>query len=303
MKKIFHRNTLIVVFVLALMLLSVPTNMSVSAQATTTNFTATYRGQGSNSSTCNTTFNIVGQEPSASGTYPVFVYTVGTNENFTSSLATAAVNGMAQRGFVAATIQYANGQFGTCSQISGKAECIYDANSATSAITTLCNRPKADCNKGIVVAGFSQGSVIADLAKNFDARVEAAWGMGDGVSYTFLFNLRSCLANGNRALASDRLRAINGQRDIFVGSNTSGVRSQLQTLTGFNCGSSALSCLQNNGSGWYIVQDGQTQDGRADHCYMFVGGCTGNLDPNFVNGNAPFCLNPNLDWLKNFARP
>src|SRR5690348_2984607 len=132
-----------------------------AARAATTSFTATYTGQGSGASTCGTTFSISGQEPSTTGTHPVFVYMVGTSETYTNASATAAVTGMANRGYVAATVQYDSGSFGNCAQISGKAQCIFDASSATSAVRVLCARAKADCSKGIVVGGFSQGSVIA----------------------------------------------------------------------------------------------------------------------------------------------
>lgn len=272
----------------------------------TTSFTASYTGQGSGSTTCNTSFSIVGQEPSATGTFPVFVYMVGTTETFNNNgAASAAVSGMANRGFVAASIQYDSGQFGNCSQISGKAKCIFNPASATSAITQLCNRAKADCSKGVLVGGFSQGAVMATLAKNFDARVQAAWGMGDGVTYS-TFNLSACMANGNRTLASDHLRAVDGQADQFIGPQESQVRSQFQTLTGDNCGTSATSCLQSNGSGWIIVLNGQVQSGNADHCYMRSNGCFSSQttnDPGWLNGTAPWELNANLNWLAGFALP
>jgi hypothetical protein len=273
---------------------------------TTAGFTDTYTGQGAGATTCNTSFNIVGQEPTATGPFPVFVYMVGTNETYNNNgAAAAAVSGMANRGFVAASIQYDSGEFGTCSQISGKAKCIFNPASAVSAISKLCSRTKADCSKGVVVGGFSQGSVIATLAKNFDARVQAAWGMGDGVVYS-TFNLNSCMANGNRTLASDHLRAVDGQADQFLGPQESTVRSQLQTLTGFNCGTSATSCLQSNGSGWIIVLNGQVQSGNADHCYMRTNGCFSSQttnDPGWLNGSDAWELNANLNWLKTFVQP
>src|SRR4051812_40328572 len=102
------------------------TVLAFAARAATTSFTATYTGQGSRASTCNTSFNISGQEPSATGTYPLFVYMVGTSESYTNASATAAVAGMANRGYVAATVQYDSGSFGNCTQISGKAQCIFD---------------------------------------------------------------------------------------------------------------------------------------------------------------------------------
>jgi len=273
-----------------------------SAWAQTTSFTATY--QGTNSTTCNTSYSIDGEEPTAAGTYPVFLYMVGTTETFNNASATAAVQGMANRGYVAGTIQYNSGSFGNCSQIGAKAACIFKPSSATSAVEVLCSRAKADCTKGIVVAGFSQGAVIATLAKNTDSRVQAAYGLGDGVKYSF-FDLSSCMANGKRTLPSDRLRAVNGVKDQFTGNTESAQQTNMQSLTGFTCASGATSCLQSNGSGWIIVQDNQVQDGTADHCYMRAsGGCNGSqnsLDSGWQNGTANWELNANLDWLKGFT--
>jgi hypothetical protein len=79
----------------------------------------------------------------------------------------------------------------------------------------------------------------------------------------------------------------------------------LQTLTGFNCGTSATSCLQSNGSGWIIVLNGQVQSGNADHCYMRTNGCFSSAttnDPGWLNGTSAWELNPNLDWLSGFAQ-
>lgn len=283
-----------------------PAAGEVSQALTTTSFTATYTGQGRSSSSCNTTFNISGQEPTTTGTFPVFIYTIGTGETFTNASATAAVAAMASRGFVAATVAYSSGSFGACAAISGKARCIFNGASSTSALARLCSRAKADCSKGVVVGGFSQGAVIATLARNFDTRVQAAWGMGDGVQYSS-FNLTSCMGNGNRSLPSSRLRAVDGEKDQFIGPNANNVRSQFLTLTGLSCGSTATNCLQANGSGWYIVQNAQVGDGSADHCYMRrtgdCGGSQNSLDAGWQTGTAPWELNANLDWLKTFTTP
>jgi hypothetical protein len=279
----------------------------IDQAVTTTAFTATYSGQGNGSTSCSSTFNISGQEPSIDGKFPVFVYTIGTSETFTNASATAAVASMASRGFVAATVAYNSGSFSGCSTISGKARCIFTGSSSTSALATLCARAKADCSKGVVVGGFSQGAVIATLAKNFDARVQAAYGMGDGVKYSF-FNLSSCMANGSRTLASDHLRVVDGEQDQFIGPNAANVRTQMKTLTGLDCGTSAFSCLNGNGSGWIIVQNGQVADGSADHCYMRASGnnCSGNqnqLDTGWATGTQAFQLNANLDFLATFTTP
>lgn len=271
-----------------------------TATAQTLNrFTATYKG---GSSSCTTTYSIEGREPATPGAYPVFIYTVGTNESYTHASAIAAIDTMAARGYVAATLQYPNASFGTCSTLSGRARCIFDAASASSAVQALCARPNADCSKGIVTGGFSQGSIMAILAKNYDSRVQAAWGLGAGVNYSG-YDLSSCVADGKRTLPSDRLRAINGEADGFMGGNISGVRSQLQTLTGLSCGSTATDCARANSSGWTIVRNTDVVDGAADHCYMRHGGCVGStLDDRWRHGSSNWSLDYNLNWLSGFTQ-
>ena len=271
----------------------------------TISFTASYSGQGIAATTCNTTDTITGQEPEASGQYPVFLYMVGTTETSTNASATAAVQGMANRGYVAASIEYDSTEFGDCSQIAGKAMCIFNPKSPTSAVEVLCARAKADCSKGIVVAGFSQGAVIGTLAKNTDSRVQGVYGMGDGVNYAAT-NLSSCMANGKRTLPSDRLRAVNGNKDEFTGVTEAAQQSNMESLTGFTCSPGSTSCLQSNGSGWIIVQDDQTEADLADHCYMRDGGCVASedsLDSGWKSGSSNWELNANLKWLTQFTRP
>jgi hypothetical protein len=227
---------------------------------------------------------------------------VGTTETFNNDgAASAAVSRMAAKGFVSASIQYDSGAFGNCTQISGKAKCIFDPSSKVSAITVLCERAKADCSKGVVVGGFSQGAVMATLAANFDSKVKAAFGMGDGVQFSN-FNLTSCMDNGSRTLSSRNLRAVDGQNDQFNGPQENTVRTHLQALTGFNCGSSATSCLQSNGSGWIIVTTSNVSN--PDHCYMRTNGCFSSEttdNSSWLNGTAPWELNANLNWLAGFA--
>lgn len=281
------------------LLVSLTWSVTAGAQ-TLTGFTATYRG---GSSTCGTLYNIQGKEPSSTGTYPVFIYTVGTTESYTHASALAAVEEMASRGFVAATVQYPNASFGACSTLTGRAKCIFDGSTATSALATLCARPRADCSKGVVVAGFSQGSIMAILARDHDARVRAAYGLGAGVQYS-TYDLRACIADGRRALTSDRLRVVNGEGDVFMGSSESSVRGQLQQLTGLTCTSTSTACFRSNDSGWYVVKNAEASDGVADHCYMRQGGCTGgSLDQKWLNGTYGWSLDPNLAWLARFTQP
>lgn len=270
----------------------------------TTSFTASYTGSGTSGGACNQTFSINGEAPAASGTYPVFIYLVGTTESYDNASAMAAVHDMASKGYVAASVGYATSLFGGCSVLSGKASCVFNPNRQMSAISQVCSRGDADCSKGIVVAGFSQGSVMATLAKNFDPQVQAVYGMGLSDHYA-TYGLQACVDNGNRALPSSRLRAVDGESSGFSGPGQSAVQNTLENVTGDKCKPGSYSCLdQKNGSGWVIVKNSQVQDLIADHCYMRVGGCGFNqndLDAGWENGSDPWEMDPNLQWLTNFT--
>ncbi|HEX3142162.1 MAG TPA: hypothetical protein VHQ87_19040 [Rhizobacter sp.] len=264
------------------------------------NFTATY-------SAGLTTYNIQGTEPSDGAKHPVFIYTVGTTETWNNAQATAAVAEMAAKGFVAAAVQYDSSLFGTCSQILSKASYIYKGSTTSSAVAKLCARTTADCSKGILAAGFSQGSVIAINAKNYDSRVRAAYGMGAHNLYTAAYSLGSCMNNGGHTLAATNIRIVNGETDTFPGGTPSTVRSSSQSVTGKSCGSTAYSCLNTNGSGWIMVKGSQVGDGSADHCYQRAAGdCVGSentLDNGWRNGADAWELKANLSWLAGFATP
>lgn len=275
--------------------------MLASAQ---TSFSMTYKG-GSTSS-CGSTYNISGKEPSASGKYPLFVYIGGTGESYTSNWGAAAIDEAVSKGFVAASVQYDNGSFGTCSTIGTRAKCIFNPSNANSAIAKLCSRAKVDCSKGIVTGGLSQGSIISVLSKNTDARVRASFGQGTGSTYTVAYNLESCMADGKHKQTGDRIRIVNGERDMFVGGTESVARSQAELVTGLKC-TGKQSCFRSNGSGWYIVKDAQVYDLNADHCFMGYGGvigvqCSGLLvDPGYQYGSEPWQVKATIAWLKTFV--
>jgi hypothetical protein len=263
-----------------------------SATAQAADFTSSYSAGLS-------TYSIKGTEPST-GKHPVFIYTVGTTESHDNAQAMGAVAEMAAKGFVAAAVQYDSSAFGTCSQILSKARYIYNSGSTSSAISKLCARASADCSKGVVVAGFSQGSIIAVNAKNYDSRVRAAYGMGSHTSYT-AYVMNSCMTPGNYTISKDNVRIVNGQSDSFpVGS----VRSSSESVAGRSCGTFAYECLASNGSGWIMVRDSAVGDGSADHCYQRVGGCLGLqsvTDSTWRNGSTNWGLKANLTWLNGFV--
>ncbi len=274
--------------------------------AAQTSFSGTYKG-GSTSS-CGTTYNITGKEPTTSGKYPVYIHIGGTGENYNSAWAMAAVNAMAAKGFVAASVAYDNGSFGTCTTISTRAKCIFNGANANSAIAKICARAKADCSKGVVTGGLSQGSIISVLSGNFDNRIRASMGQGAGSTYTAAYNLSSCVANGNHTTPGDRLRIINGERDMFVGGTEAVARSQATLVTGRSC-TGATECFGANGSGWAVVKDYQVNDLYADHCFMGLGTygsqCTGvaAVDSNYQNGSGAWALPATTNWLKSFVTP
>ncbi|WOB08250.1 hypothetical protein [Piscinibacter gummiphilus] len=276
------------------------TSASVSALAQTA-FTSSYRG--GTSSLCTSSYTITGYEPSTSGKYPVYIHTVGTGEDYNSELTMTQVKAMAAKGFVAASVEYASGSFGSCSTIGAKARCIFNGSNSNSAIAKLCARAKADCSKGVVTGGLSQGSIVSVLSRNYDSRIRASYGQGTGTNYS-IYNLSSCMNNGGHTQAADRIRIVNGESDSFVGPTASNVRTASQAITGLSCGSSALSCFRSNGSGWYIVKGAEVEDGSADHCYMLVGGCTARtLDNGFKTGSAAWQMDANQNWLKSFVTP
>ena len=275
--------------------------------AAQSSFTMSYKG--GSTSACSSSYSISGKEPSAAGKYPVYVHVGGTWESYNGVWATAAVNAAVARGFVAATVQYDNASFGSCSTIGTRAKCIFNPSNVNSAIAKLCSRAKADCSKGVVTGGLSQGSIISVLSRNYDSRIRASMGQGTGSTYTVAYNLQSCIANGKHTQPGSRLRIINGERDMFVGGTEAIARSQAELVTGIKCSGSPTSCFQGNGAGWAIVKDYNTVDLYADHCFMGLGTygaqCTGvlALDPNYQYGSGSWALPATMDWLKSFVTP
>jgi hypothetical protein len=137
--------------------------------------------------------------------------------------------------------------FGSCSTISGR-QGILHAASTSSAIAKLCARPTAQGHRH----RRPELAHLSVLAKNYDSRVQASMGQGTGSTYTVAYNLESCMANGKHAQPGDRIRIINGERDMFVGGTEAIARSQAELVTGLKC-TGRQSCFRSNGSGWYVV--------------------------------------------------
>ena len=84
----------------------------------------------------------------------------------------------AARGFVAAMITPPNPAM-ECSQLEAAASATY-GSASNSALSVLCARASADCNRGVAVHGFSMGGLISALAPKFSSLVTASIASGAG---------------------------------------------------------------------------------------------------------------------------
>jgi poly(3-hydroxybutyrate) depolymerase len=276
--------------------------LAAPASAATVDSEQTYRGfnlwEWVAADKCNDdrpTFQL--SEPAAEGRYPVALYLHGTMGDWGPNTEGKRIaQAFAEHGFVAAAPKYDSWLTNYPSAVDAHARCIVSAAQPGSVITKVCARPKADCSKGIVVVGFSQGGAIAVRTRNFNAGVRAAWGMG--VNGPDLSTSYAAPA-GSRALPNDRLRITLGQADL----ETSGYgHTVLDKMTGSSC--TTFDCLRPDGSGYAVVAHAEVADHWADHCYWQAAGC--NLDPPFDPGFAPPSTRPwslltGIGWLKSYV--
>ena len=237
------------------------------------------------------------------GPYPVFVWTPGTFEVYGDPLSLLFISQMAQRGFLAASVQYSNTQMmaQTCHAYTQGAKGIFDATRSTSAVSTLCALSSAQCRQGVVTAGISQGGMLAVLARNYAPNVKAAYALsaGDINQLAVKIDLTACMGKQNTTIPANRLTIVNGQADPSFGSQAS-----TEGASGLTCPSGSSQCWSPDGSGagWYLVQNSQVTDGTAGHCYIDVGGCNDKFDPKWAPpASSNWSLGPNLDWLSTFG--
>jgi hypothetical protein len=241
------------------------------------------------------------QNDKVAGRHPVFVYLTGTLMRFNGPEAQVLTSEMAKRGFLAAAVDYDNAAYPYCPGMTSKAACIFDADAPRSAIAQICALPQADCTRGIVVAGFSQGANLAALAANRNPNVRAAYLLGHGDRALNGFDVSRCADDAATALAPSQMRSVTGEADLFFGGSQAGVRKQFQRVVGIAC-AEGLDCATENGGGWHIVASTELRDGGADHCYfldranVYCSTYEG-LDPSWQHGTQPWALGPSLDWL------
>jgi hypothetical protein len=240
------------------------------------------------------------------GPYPVFMWTPGTFEPYNDSLSNLFVSQMASRGFLAATVSYDyntdSGGVRDCVDYTERAQGVFDASRSTSAASVLCALSNADCAKGIVTSGVSQGGFLTVLARNYAPNVKATYALSmSDYNQNSGVNSASCVDKQYTAIPANRLMIVNGASDIFFAG-----QQPIQNVSGFTCPNGASQCWSpdNSGAGWYAVQDSQVNDGVADHCYFLMNGCLGleQGDPGWMPpASFNWSLGTNLDWLATFG--
>lgn len=120
---------LLLTFVTALGALAAESPGEVSAAEETTTFWGGYVGWNDATSRLDRVFGIYGQEPAAQGRYPVFMYFTGGVGPFQALYwgndGQIMVNEMANRGFVAISVEYDSRSFPTCLSLSLKSASIF----------------------------------------------------------------------------------------------------------------------------------------------------------------------------------
>lgn len=234
---------------------------------------------------------------------------------------------MFNRGYVAVTVDYASGAatFAGCYGrflgdgswgVDDKAKSIFDRDSSHSVTSKLCGE-HANCDLGIAVGGFSQGSLIVALAGDYDDRVSAAllYGSGNSPGYLewTLAGITDMQCMNTVKLAKQRRRYFSGDNDYLFGGDYDGTRSQLAEISHYRCDSNGGkgddNCLRHpescsevpdpytggvieNTGGYYIVKNGVHGQFLDWPCFY---------DPDHDHG-LPYYRGTNLDWLDTTAR-
>lgn len=239
-----------------------------------------------NNPTCSRSLNADVWEPAVSGKYPVAIVTVGTFGSITAPAYQELAKEFGRQGFVAAVADYNTFENIPIdiNRVRAKANCTYNPSRSESVLTKVCARAKADCTKGIVTSGHSQGGAMALFGYNYNSRIAAAhvWGTGKDVPIT---------------MPRDRIRVIAGETD-----RENKTPADLNSMTGLNCTDQWECFLGSNGSGWRRVRNTEVQDRDADHCFTNNGGCLASaLDVNTLNASRNWSYPANVTWLKRFV--
>jgi hypothetical protein len=159
-------------------------------------------------------FVIKGFGPMSIGTFPVYLHLTGNYCDYNADVNLDFVRLMAEKGYVAASVEYDNGRFcpdfcetgSTCKYHDvdkngdhivtdnthvfndtsslvyfGNVTVMTKARALKQALDVLCSSAMADCSKGVAISGFSQGAFISSVWSHIDSRISALLLMGMGL--------------------------------------------------------------------------------------------------------------------------
>ncbi len=260
-----------------------------------------YLGWGPFTQQCTKPLPLTIYTPKGAPKSPVFLYLPGTGAlPDVEGEGDAAARAFAARGVLSAVVSYASLSGFACGDMQEKAACTFSDGKPASAVATVCALPGADCGRGVVVGGLSQGAAMAVLSRNYTSRARAAWLMGFGGGRAG-DPFTGCYVAARTAFADHQLRVIDGASDNQNIAN-------LNAAIGTTCAATRQDCLRPDGSGFYRPSDAQVEDGNADHCFFVAPNASGGevgcsnfppaMDKNWAPpARAPWSLLTNLDWL------
>jgi hypothetical protein len=288
-----------------LLLLYVSCCTNLRAVGLLTTYTTTYQSYNPATGNFDLTESVLYQLPNPNrfgpGPYPVFIYAPGTYEPYNSPLAMEFVSQMTARGFLSASPAYDNTEsIQNCEVYTERAQGIYDATRPTSAVGVLCSLSHANCGKGMVTSGVSQGGFMAVLARNYAPNVKAVYALSmSDYAQNIGESFAACVDKSVTAIPANRLTIVNGVSDTIFGG-----QQPMENVSGYTCPSGSVQCWSpdGNGAGWYNVQNWEVKDGLAGHCYFMVTNsevnCAGFGDPGWLpSATNNWSLKTNLDWL------
>eukprot|EP01084_Bolivina_argentea_P006896 13020_1 len=279
------------------------------------------------------TFNIYGYRPTMDGNYPLYIHLVGTSNSYWDTTGQYYTQYMTNSdlNFVSVSIEYAMWLYPLgCStfiphSFNNKAMSLWDTNNPHSAISVLCDQiPFINCNKGIVVSGFSQGAMLASQA--------AKYGLNEAITALYLiaggdtinkdgkpFLYYECLSFHSLNIPQNKIRSIIHENDMAFGPNLEAVRRQQISITHhYECDhdhdlndndTNGHNCInQIDGSGFYILNKqalGVLDFLDLDHCYAFQRhGCIGPVmfNPIYFNTDELWGFKSNMNWLQDMVK-
>mmetsp|Transcript_13934 Transcript_13934/g.23703 ORF Transcript_13934/g.23703 Transcript_13934/m.23703 type:complete len:487 (+) Transcript_13934:102-1562(+) len=254
---------------------------------------------------------------------PLYIYVDGTeNAADIDERDSTYMIEMAQRGYIAVTVDYDDAAIkytDGCDSFHDKSKKIFDASVTGSVLHQLCyensfghrDHIPVDCQLGVVVSGWSQGSHVASLAGNYAPSLITAglfWGNGNYNTACMLSSTCmlcavtdvSCMNSNYVSLPKEKRRNISGDRDTFFGActeswganNRENVIDQLRAVSGYSCSSTRNNCFRQNfnKAGYFVIPE-------KGHNFMDVSPTSEFMDP-----ETPWGLPPNLDWLAEQGR-